>query len=203
MMHTGVRKTAWLALGALLVIPSLLVAAPERAGTESILQRLEAQTATKAVTADAVARARNALDRAARLRSQGDETHARMLEGVARQWADGAGDLVDATLAERQADDAQREALDAGARIERERASLEEGIARSGQLRVQLEQLEHEGKLRPERTAAVGSTAVDAGARSDAGGPVAPPGARLTDPRGAGRNIDAGSGRVPADEARP
>jgi hypothetical protein len=89
------------------------------------------------ITAVAIAQARDALERATRLRSVGDEVHARAAEGLAREWAETARDLVRAADAEAAAADARRKAVDAQARVERARVMVEDGIARLGRLRAE------------------------------------------------------------------
>jgi hypothetical protein len=111
----------------------------ERASTAALLDELERDAAHKADLAELIKRARGAMERAARLRSAGDESHARLADGLAREQAETARDLGRAIDAERAADDARRGAMDAGTAGDRERALLEEGIARNGRLRAQID----------------------------------------------------------------
>jgi hypothetical protein len=146
----------------------------DRAATESMLQEAERDPARKAATADVVKRAREALERATRLRSAGDETHAKLADGLAKELAETARDLGRTVDAERQAAEARRAALDAGAQAERDRALLEEGIAQNGRLRAELAQAEHAGKEAPPKTNAAGAAAAaDAGSGGSAA-PAAP-----------------------------
>ena len=140
----------------------------DRASAEATLQALEQDQAHKMLTADLVRRARAALERASRMQASGDATHARIAEGLALAWAEGARDLVRAAEAEKLASTRRLDALDAGAHAERERALLEEDIARTGRLRAELETLQHGAKETPTHTAAVGAS-------TDAGLPVARP----------------------------
>jgi hypothetical protein len=117
----------------------------DRGTATAILNELASDTAHKAATAAIVQRGRDALERATRMRASGDEAHAQLADGLAREEAETAHDLVRALDAERMADDARRAATDAGTVGERERALLEEGIARNGRLRAELDEL---GKTR-------------------------------------------------------
>jgi hypothetical protein len=147
----------------------------DRAATESMLQEAEREPARKAATADVVRRAREAIERATRLRSAGDETHAKLADGLAKELAETARDLGRTVDAERQAADARRGALDAGAQAERERALLEEGIAQNGRLRAELAEAERTGKEAPLKTNAAGAAAgADAGTGGSSASPKAP-----------------------------
>ena len=115
----------------------------DRGASESALKEIEASP-RKDVAQEMVARSRAALDRAQKLRASGDETHAKLAEGAALSWAEAARDVVRATAAEERTADLRRRALDAGASADRERALLEEGIAQTGRLRAQLDQVTKE-----------------------------------------------------------
>ena len=91
------------------------------------------------VTADAVDRARTALEQATRLRAAGDEAHAKAADGLAREWAETARDLTLAVAAEKLADDSKRQAMQSQAQLERTRALVEESLARLGRLRAALD----------------------------------------------------------------
>jgi hypothetical protein len=139
--------------------------ADERTSVESVLAGLNGDAAHKAATAELVAHAREALERATRLRTAGDETHAKLADGLAREHADAARDLARAIDAEEKATAARRAAIDAGAQVERERALLEEGIAQNGRLRAALDELERGRKEAPLKTNAAGAAA-DAGVKA-------------------------------------
>jgi hypothetical protein len=139
----------------------------DRTNAEATLQTLEQDQAHKTLTADLVRRGRAALERATRMQASGDPTHARVAEGLALAWAEAARDLVRAADAEKLAATRRLDALDAGAHAERERALLEEGIARTGRLRAELETIQHGTKETPHTSAAFAS--------GDAGLPVARP----------------------------
>ena len=154
-------------------VASLAVAASgdDRSVAESIAADLERDEAHKALTADTVKKARAALERAQRMRASGDEAHAKLADGLAREYAETARDLVKAADAEEHAAQARRGALDAGAQSERERALLEEGLARNGRLRAQLDDAEREAK-ETNRTA---TAALDGGAPAKKPKPAAKP----------------------------
>jgi hypothetical protein len=148
---------------ALVAASFLLVARPgvaaedDRAVAEALLHAAKGgETASAAADAGSpaagnpgvdalLARARAALARADTLRAAGDSSRARLADGLARDWAETARDANAAAEAEARAEAARRNALDAGATLERERALLEENVARVGRLRAQLETLESGG----------------------------------------------------------
>jgi hypothetical protein len=145
---------------------------------EQLVVRLEADPETRALTADAVRRSRDALERAARMRAAGDDAHARIAESLARDWAELGQDLVLAASTERRAEQTRAAALDAGATADRERALLEEGIARLGRLRAQLADVDREtdgGVTRLEALAGGEAGAVRAPAATTPGRPDAGP----------------------------
>ena len=137
------RVVAWsasvAALG-LLGVGGRAGAAEDQAAAAQILDALGPDAGTGLVTADAVAHARNAMDQAARLRGSGDEAHAKAADGLALEWAETARDLAKATEVEGKATDLRRKATDAQDRLERTRALVAEGIARTGRLRAELEE---------------------------------------------------------------
>lgn len=136
----------------------------DRATTASILDVLDRDVAHKAAIASQVQRAKDAVERATRFRAAGDESHARIADGLASEEAEAALDLVKAIDAERAADEARRGAIDAGVVGERERALLEEGIARNGRLRAEIDELARpRADAKTARTAA--TPAADGGAR--------------------------------------
>ena len=168
----------------------------DRATTEALLQDAARDPGRKVATAGVVAQAREALERATRFRSAGDETHAKLADGLARELAETARDLGKTVDAERQAEAARHDAIDAGAHSERERALLEEGISRNGRLRAELDEAERSRKEAPLKTNAAGAAAgADAGAppktnvgKGTAAKPVVP-----ADTKGASTPAPAGS----------
>lgn len=130
----------------------LAVAAPaaaqdaDRAAAEALVQQLDHDAAHHAVTAQPIAQAKDALERATRLRTAGDEAHALTADALAREWAETARDLARAADAEAKAADLRHEAMDAQAQLERSRALVEEGIARVGRLRAEIEEAERQDR---------------------------------------------------------
>jgi hypothetical protein len=139
--------------------------------TEAILRDVEAAS-KKEVAGELVARSRGALERGARMRTAGDEAHARLADSLARSWAEAARDTVRAAVVEESAAIARRSTSDAGALADRERALLEEAIAQSGRLRAQMEANEREGKEQPARTSAAANS--DAGTKAPKPAPIKP-----------------------------
>jgi hypothetical protein len=131
--------------------PARAQSADDHATAQAMVKQLEADAAHRAVAAEPLEHARAALERATRLRSSGDETHAKAADGLAREWAEDARDVARAAEAEAAAADVRRKAVDAQAQLDRTRALVEEAIARVGRLKAELEQAE--------RTAATGGTA--------------------------------------------
>lgn len=165
-------------------------ASDDRAAATAIVAEMDRDTAHKSVTAEAVAHARAALRRGDELRAAHDDAHARLADALAREWAETARDAVRAVDAERAAAALRVAATDAGARAERERALLEEGIAQNGRLRAQLEAIEREATKEPEKTSKQGAL-IDAGART-APRPANDGGATRGAPRGAARGTNDG-----------
>ena len=91
------------------------------------------------VTAEALGHAAEATEQATRFRAAGDEGHAKAADGLAREWSETARDLALAAAAEKLADERKRLSMKAQAQLERTRALVEEGIARLGRLRAELE----------------------------------------------------------------
>jgi hypothetical protein len=135
----------------------------ERSNTVAILAVLEKDTAHAALIADDIKQARMALERATRMRDANDEKHARLVEGLAAEWVHVAADLVRASDAEQAATDTRLAANDAGAHADRERSLLEEGIARQGRLRAELDAFDRQSKQAPDRTSLASG---DGGARA-------------------------------------
>jgi hypothetical protein len=111
---------------------------------EAITNQLEREGHAN-VAREAFANARAALERATRLRSAGDEAHAKAADGLAREWAEDARDAARAADAEAAAAQVRRKAVDAQAQLERTRALVEEAIARVGRLKAELDNIERSG----------------------------------------------------------
>jgi hypothetical protein len=112
--------------------------ADEHAAAQALVAEVEA--APQAATADAVAHAKDALERATRLRVAGDEAHAKAADGVALEWAQTARDINHAADAEARAAELRKKAVDAQAQLDRSRALVEAAIASIGRLQAELAQ---------------------------------------------------------------
>ena len=132
-------------------VPAAGQSADEHAAAAGIVAQLEHDTAHAPVLAEALQKAKDALERATRLRAAGDEAHAKAADGLALEWAQSGRDLAKATDAETTAAELRHKAVDAQAQLERTRALVEEGIARVGRLRAQLQEAEKVTK--PDRIA--------------------------------------------------
>lgn len=125
----------------------------DRVVAEQILAEL-AQTpeADRAAIDATVAKAKKALDRATSARGGGDVRGGEMLEGLAREWAETARDVLRASAAEADAGAVQAAAADAGVQAERARALLEEAIARKGRAEAELERIVGDAGAPPRET---------------------------------------------------
>jgi hypothetical protein len=146
----------------------------DHATAEALIKQLDGDAAHRAVAAEAIERARAALEQARRLRSAGDETHAKAADGLAREWAEDGRDVARAADAEAAAGEVRRKAVDAQAQLERTRALVEEAIARVGRLKAELEQGER-GAVQNATTKMRRAVEVHAGDRAPA---AAPPGGK-------------------------
>jgi hypothetical protein len=159
-------RTRWWAVGIAVLAGAggvtTLALGDDRTTTASSIDELDRDTVHKDAIAANVKRAKEAVERAIRLRAAGDEGHARLADGLAREEAEGALDLARAIDAEKAASEAQQAATDAGVTGDRERALLEEGIARNGRLRAELDELTHP------RSETTRSATTDAGAKTSA-----------------------------------
>jgi hypothetical protein len=132
-------------LAGVAVVVGLLVE-PTRAARAETDDRSAAASATlpiapsgaKPVSSDALGHAKEALERATRLRAAGDEAHAKAADGLAREWTEAARDLELAVAAEQMAAERRREAMRAQAQLQRTRTLVEEGIARVGRIQAEL-----------------------------------------------------------------
>jgi hypothetical protein len=111
----------------------------DRAVAEALVLRLEGDRTHASVTGDALRRAKTALERARGFRNAGEAARAKLAEGVAREWAETARDLVSAADAEASAAEVRRKAVEAEAKLERSRVLVEEEIARAGRLTAELQ----------------------------------------------------------------
>jgi hypothetical protein len=132
---------------------ALAAADDDRSAAESAIARLEKDPHEKTLCADPIRHARDALERAHRMRFAGDDEHARLAEGLALEWTRVAQELARADAAETRAAAARAATSDAGARVERERALLEQQLAENGRLRAELAKAEAQdgGVAKPPR----------------------------------------------------
>jgi hypothetical protein len=114
----------------------------DRAVAQQAIADLEKDAHTKELCADPLEKARTALERGHRMRTAGDDKHARLAEGLALEWTRVAQELARADALETRAASARTLATDAGARVERERATLEQQLAENGRLQAELAKLE-------------------------------------------------------------
>lgn len=131
----------------------------DRTAAETSLGALQASPRAKAATQDHVRKAKDALERARRMRAAGDDVHARLAEAVALEWTRAAEDTVRATEAEEKAARARLDAMDAGAFAERERALLEQQLAENGRMKAELRAIEDAGTSRSDGTRRDGGAA--------------------------------------------
>lgn len=139
------RRVVAVVLGAGLVALGLLASAgprDDRASAESALAAFDTEAGALPLVRDPVKRSRDLLERARRMRQAGDDTHARLAEAAAFEWARVAQDLVRTADAEANAQGARSKAMDASSAAERERALLEQQLAQNGRLQAELRQLE-------------------------------------------------------------
>jgi len=143
------------ALGVPLAGAALADPVSDRAVAEQILASVAAgsDSSMQAVTRAPVDEAKHALERAAGARKAGDVHHAELLEGLGREWAETARDLVRAVSVEADAGALENAAAEAGVGSERARALLEEAIARRGRAEAELEKLSADAGLFPTKPA--------------------------------------------------
>lgn len=132
------KRLVWLvALAGVAAGPS--AGADDHTDAAGLVAQLDQDAAHRGVTADALARAKDALERAQRMRAAGDEAHAKAADGLALEYAQTARDLAKAVDAEQSASELRRKAVDAQARLERSRALVEEALASVGRLQAELD----------------------------------------------------------------
>ena len=127
------------------------------AKAEKIIKDVEARAArepkTAAVVAAPIATAKRSLERGHGALAAGDAPHARMLFGLALEWAETARDLERAAAAEQVANTTEKSASEAATQVERARALLEETQARRGRALAELEKALAEAKEAAQRAA--------------------------------------------------
>jgi hypothetical protein len=117
----------------------------------------------KKVVAEDIEQAKKALERAHGARASGDVAHARLLDGLALEWAESARDLLRASAAEQAANASADKAREASVRAERARALLEETQARRGRAEAELERALAVEKEAREKAAAAEEARIAAG----------------------------------------
>ncbi len=162
------RRPPVLSLRAALLPAALLASRAAFAGaaagdTEQRFSALQSDQAHAGTVAVPLGRARQSLDRAAALDRAGDARHAATARAAAREWLDAAVDLIRATDAEQRATGSERKLDDLETKVLRERALLEETVARRGRATQALEQLRHEppAEVAPPATTKTAVTKVD------------------------------------------
>lgn len=134
-------------LGVVAAIPSALgQGANAHAMAEAIVREVGRDPAHKSAAATCLAGAEQMLERATRLRAARDEAHAQAADGVALEWAMAARDLARAIDVEAKAVQARHAALETQAQVERAHALVDEGIARVGRLKADIERMQNEGQ---------------------------------------------------------
>ncbi|HXX67008.1 MAG TPA: hypothetical protein VEK07_07500 [Polyangiaceae bacterium] len=146
MASTDLRTTrSKVAVAAATVALSVCPIALADGDARASIQALEHDTSHRAIVADAVGRAKEALERATRLHALHDEPHAAEADALALEWAAIGRDLMRAVRAEEEAAEVRRKATDAQAQLERSRALVEEAIARVGRLEIEIARAQRPG----------------------------------------------------------
>lgn len=140
-----IRPFVALAIAAGLSLAAFSALADRPATDRTVAQQVLAQHSSDAAPASsALARplseARAALARADNAIAAGDSANARLLEGLAREWAELASDASRASQAERDAVAKQQAAAEASKRVQRARAMLDELAARKARAQGELNQ---------------------------------------------------------------
>jgi len=123
------------------------------------------------------------------MRNAGDIAHAQLAEGLALEWAEAARERARTEAVEKEARTSELAAIEAGARVERERALLEEAIARSGRLRAELASLTTKDSTAKTKDRTSALTAGDAATKP--GAARAPKAPRGVSPASAPAHVDA------------
>ena len=158
--------------------------ADPHAAAEALVRQVADDAAHRSATAEVLALARAALERASRLRVAGDEAHAMAADGLALEWAETARDVARAVDAEARAAELRRKAVEAQTQLERTRSLVETAVASVGRLTAQIAQAEGKGRE--------GKPAIEAHDGQAAPTRKAPPGKgqgpAATPPRAAGKS---------------
>ncbi len=164
------------------VVPTEVPPSPpgDGATAQGIIRDLEAKAAkdgeTAKVVAEPIKAAKQALERAHGARAAGDEPHARILDGVALEWAEAARELDRAAAAERAAATVSQKAHEVQTKAERARALLEETQARRGRAAAELAKEEADAKEAARGASDAEAQRLDAAKKKGGkGAPVAAP----------------------------
>jgi colicin import membrane protein len=111
-----------------------------------LISELGKQPAQAKLAHEPLDKAAKALQRAEDARAAGDQLHGAELEGLGREWAETASDLVRAASVEQKLAGVQKELTETETRLVRARALIEETVARRGRAKEKLEQLEKSKK---------------------------------------------------------
>ncbi len=152
----GGRAAAALVIVLVELASSRDVRADDGALARDIVHALEADAAHATIIGEPLGRAREAIERATRLREAGDEARAKAADGLALEWAETARDSARAADAERAAAARREQAVTKQAQVERARALVEADLAHVGRLRKEIDDAGGPGRPRDasnERTA--------------------------------------------------
>jgi chromosome segregation ATPase len=144
--------TPALAHGGGSTMPQEVPTAPpgDGATAQGILRELSAKAAkdqdVAQVVAEPIQNVKRALERAHGARAAGDEAHARILDGLALNWAEAGRDLDRAAAAEKVATTTSEKANEVHTRAERARALLEETQARKARAAAELIRAESDAR---------------------------------------------------------
>lgn len=177
-LTTFVATPAWATHGSVADGPPIDLPRPtagDGATAFDIVKDVEARATdakAKKVVASSIEQAKRALARARGAADAGDQPHARMLFGLALEWAETSRELLRAAGAEQAATSAADKAREAATKAERARALLEETQARRGRADAELEKALTEEREARERAAKTEEARLAAG-KAAAATPVA------------------------------
>ena len=103
---------------------------------------VEASAEGKKLAAEPLKSAKSALERAADARATGDKQHAKLLDDLALEWAEGAGDLTRSAALEQKSAELEAKAAELDAKAVRALAIIEEAVARRGRAELELNEQE-------------------------------------------------------------
>jgi hypothetical protein len=174
------------------------------ATAEALLKEIEARAArdagTAKVVAAAVENAKKSLERAHGARVSGDGLHARLLDGLALEWAETARDLERAAAAEQSSLVAAKAAADATTQADRARSLLEETQARRQRAAAELDKAEADAKEAAKAAAAAEQDRIEAakkGGKAASSKGAAKKAAASTEPKNAATKAPKGKKGAP------